>query len=160
MAVGKSVVGQSLARRLKRPFVDLDQVVEEVEGMKVEEIFRRKGETHFRAAEKRLLKEFLSRDGQVIATGGGAVVDKENLALLKERSLLICLTAPAETLLERSGGGKGRPLLSGDDKRKRMEVLLRQRAKSYAQAHVQIDTSRLTVEQVVEKIVEVAVSRV
>lgn len=159
MAVGKSVVGQRLARRLKRPFVDLDRAIEEVEGMKVKDIFDCKGETHFRAAEKRLLKEVLSRDGQVIATGGGAVVDEENLALLKERSLLVWLTAPSETLLERSGGGKGRPLIRGNDKKKRIEGLLRQRELSYAQAHVQIDTSRLTAVEVVEKILEVVASR-
>jgi shikimate kinase len=152
MAVGKSAVARRLARRLKRPFIDLDRAIAKAEGLTVREIFERKGEPYFRALEKRMLQEALSEDGQVIATGGGAVVDAENLRLLKERSVLICLTAPPETLLSRSGSGKGRPLLGGQDRRRRIAELLRQREASYAQAHSHIDTARLTVDEVVEKI--------
>ena len=154
MAVGKSAVGQKLARRLKRPFVDLDHAIEEAEGMRVAEIFDRRGEAYFRAAEKRMLREVLSRDGQVIATGAGAVMDGENLRLLKEKTFLVCLTAPPSILLQRAGGGASRPLLSGDDRRQRIEELLRQRGKCYAQAHAQIDTTTLTVDQVVEEIIK------
>ncbi|MBI2359149.1 MAG: hypothetical protein HYV04_09630 [Deltaproteobacteria bacterium] len=96
MAVGKSVVGQRLARRLKRRFVDLDRLIERAEGMKVQEIFDRKGEAYFRAVEKRKLRDVLGHDGQVIATGGGAVMDEENLRLLKQKSFLICLSAAAQ----------------------------------------------------------------
>ncbi len=155
MAVGKSVVGRRLARRLKRRFVDLDQAIEKTEGMKVQEIFNRRGEAYFRKMEKQTLKEILGKNGQVIAAGGGAVMDEENLRLLKQRSLLVCLTAPSETLLRRSGTGKGRPLLKGDDQQRRIEELLRQREKSYAQAHVSIDTSDLSVDEVVEEILKV-----
>ncbi len=155
MAVGKSVVGRRLARRLKRPFVDLDQAIERTEGMRVEEIFNRKGEAYFRKAEKQTLREILRQGGQVIATGGGAVMNEENLHLLKQRSLLICLTAPPEALLKRSVGSKERPLLEGNDRQKRIEELLRQREKSYDQAHVIIDTSCLSVDEVVEEIIEV-----
>ena len=154
MAVGKSVVGQRLARRLKRRFVDLDRLIERAEGMKVQEIFDRKGEAYFRAVEKRKLREVLGQDGQVIATGGGAVVDEENLRLLKQKSFLIYLTATGPMLLRRSGGGKGRPLLGGEGKERRIAELLRQREKCYAQAHAQIDTTELTVDQVVDKIMK------
>lgn len=154
MAVGKSVVGQRLARRLKRRFVDLDRAIEEAEGMKVSEIFNRKGEAYFRKAEKQALREVLRQNGQVIATGGGVVMDEENLGLLKQRSLLIYLTAPPETLRKRSGTGKERPLLKGNDRRKRIEELLRRREEAYAQAHVSIDTGCLSVDEVVEKIME------
>ena len=155
MAVGKTVVGRRLARRLNWRFVDLDRAIEEAEGMKVHQVFRRKGEAYFRAAEKRALKRLLGEDSQVLATGGGAIVDEENLRLLKERSLLICLTAAPETLLRRSGGVKRRPLLEGGARRERIEELLRRREKRYAQAHATIDTDRLSVDEVVEKIVEV-----
>ncbi len=154
MAVGKSVVGQRLARKLKRPFVDLDQAIEEREGMEVQEIFSRKGEAYFRAVEKRTLREILRQSGQVIATGGGVVVNEENLRLLKQRSLLVCLTASPDILLRRSGTGKERPLLKGGEGKKRIEELLRRREKAYAQAHVSIDTSCLSVDQVVEEIME------
>jgi len=152
MAVGKSVVGQRLAERLRLSFVDLDHVIEDREGMSIREIFAIKGEAYFRSLEKQVLKEILERDGQVIATGGGAVLDDDNLRLFKKRSRLICLTAQVEKLLQRSGSGKERPLLKGDDKRQRIEGLLRQREKSYDQAHFRIDTTRLSVDEVVEQI--------
>ena len=69
-------------------FVDIDQAIEKKEGMKVREIFDHTGEAYFRRLEKQTLAEVLERNGQVIATGGGAVLDEENLALLKKRSLL------------------------------------------------------------------------
>lgn len=154
MAVGKSVVGKKLAQRLNRRFMDLDQAIEEKEKMTVSDIFNRKGEDYFRAMEKQALSEVLRENGQVIATGGGAVLDKENLDLLKERTLLICLTASPATLLRRSSSGKERPLLKGDDRERRVEELLRRREKSYAQAHLSIDTGSLSVDEVVEKIIE------
>ena len=160
MAVGKTIVGRRVARRLNWRFVDLDRVVEEAEGMKVHEIFERNGEDYFRAAEKRALQRLMREENQVLATGGGAIVDEENLRLLKEKSLLVCLTAAPETLLHRSGGAKKRPLLEGGDRKERIEELLRRREKSYAQAHAIIDTDSLSVDDVVEKIVEVIQSGV
>ncbi len=155
MAVGKSVVGQRLARKLKRSFVDLDRTVEEKERMKVRKIFEHKGEAYFRRMEKKALREVLRQDGQVIATGGGIVADPANLKLLKEKSLLICLTAPVTTLLQRSGGGEERPLLGSADRHKRIHELLSQREKSYGQAHFTIDTEKLSVDQVVQKIMNI-----
>ena len=159
MAVGKSVVGQKLARRLKRSFVDLDRAIEAKEGMKVSEIFTRRGEAYFRKVEKEMVREVLGRDRQVIAAGGGAIIDEENLNLFKQRSLLIRLTASPEILLKRAGTGSERPLLKGDNRQNKIEELLGQREKSYAQAHVNIDTSSLSVDEVVEKIMEILRTR-
>ncbi len=156
MAVGKSAVGRALARRLKRRFVDLDRVIEKFEGMKVKDIFRREGEAYFRRLEKQKLAQVLEQENQVIATGGGVVLDEDNIRLLREKSLLICLTAPAEVLLKRAGTGARRPLLKGGDRRERIEELLKQRERNYAQAHAAIDTSDLTVGEIVEKIVGLA----
>lgn len=156
MAVGKSVVGRRLARRLHWRFVDLDRLIEEREQLKVREIFERKGEPYFRRVESEALKEILGGEGQVIATGGGAIVNEENLRLLKEKSWLICLTASPEKLLQRAGSGRARPLLRGDNKRERVEELLGQREKIYAQAHLGLDTGALTVNQVVEEILRIA----
>lgn len=153
MAVGKSVVGQRLSRRLKRTFVDLDRAIEKKEGMKVQEIFTQKGEDYFRILEKRVLREVLRRDGQVIATGGGAIMDEDNLSLLKERSLLVLLTAPVKVLLKRAGAGEGRPLLVGRDRQKRIEELIEQRHSTYARADVSVDTGFLSVDEVVEEII-------
>jgi shikimate kinase len=152
MAVGKSAVGRSLARRLRRRFVDLDRAMEKAEGMKVREIFSQKGEPYFRELEKRTLEGVLQRQNQVIATGGGVVMDDGNLDLLRKKALVIGLTASVDALLARAGGGTKRPLLQGSNRREQIEELLRQRAPKYAQAHITVDTTDLSMEQVVEKI--------
>ncbi len=154
MAVGKSVVGQRLAQRLKRPFVDLDHAIEDREGSRVEDIFRLKGEAYFRNLEKETLQEVLNQDGQVIATGGGAVTDEENLQLLKSKSVLVCLTASPEKLLRRSGPENHRPLLKGTDRLKQIDELLGKREEVYRQAHISIDTEHLPVARVVDEIIK------
>jgi shikimate kinase len=154
MAVGKSAVGRNLARRLGRRFVDLDKVIEKSEGMKVSQIFRRKGEPYFRQAEKQALAQVLLQEKQVIATGGGIVTDEENLRLLRDKSFLVCLTAAPQVLLRRAGTGRQRPLLQGGNRTERIRELLAQRAENYAQAHVSVDTTDLTVDEVAAKIIE------
>ena len=154
MAVGKSAVGRQLARRLKRPFVDLDRVIEDKEGMGVQEIFRQRGEGYFRRVEKEILKEILSKDEQVIATGGGAILDDQSLKLLRDRSILICLTASPKNLVRRSGAKPLRPLLGGSDRMKRIESLMAERQAFYDRAHISIDTSSISVNGVVKRITE------
>ena len=156
MAVGKSAVGRALAKRLKRRFVDLDRVIQKSEGMKVKDIFSREGEAYFRRLEKQKLAQLLEQENQIIATGGGVVMDEDNVRLLREKSLLICLTASTKALFKRAGTGAKRPLLKGGDRRERIEELLKQREENYAQAHAAIDTSDLTIGEIVEKIVGLA----
>jgi shikimate kinase len=153
MAVGKTTVGRKLAQRLGRRFVDLDKLIEKAERMKIDEIFSRKGEPYFRKVESNALAETLRQGGQVIATGGGVIMDNNNLRLLDERSFVICLTAAPEIIQRRLGSGMHRPLLSGRDVAKRIEELMQQRAANYSKARACIDTTGLTVEQVVDKIV-------
>ena len=154
MAVGKSAVGRNLARKLHRRFVDIDALIEKAERCKVREIFTQKGEAYFRALEKQKLGEVLSESGQVIATGGGIILDEDNLTLLRQNTLLIGLTASTDVLVSRAGKNPKRPLLKGGDVRERVEELLQKRQSRYAEAHVTIDTGGLAIEQVVEKIVQ------
>lgn len=153
MAVGKSAVGRNLAKRLHKHFVDLDRMIEKRAGLKVREIFDAKGETYFRELEKQTLADVLKLPGHVIATGGGVVMDEENLRLLREKTLLVCLMASTDAILARVGNGTKRPLLKGPNRRERVEELLKQRADKYAQAHIIVDTSQLTLQQVVDQIV-------
>ena len=155
MATGKSAVGRNLARKLHCRFVDLDALIEKAEGRKVREIFAEKGESYFRRLEKQTLEEILSQQGQIIATGGGIILDDDNLTLLRQKSLLIGLTASTDVLVGRVGRNSKRPLLKGADVRARIEELLQQRQSRYAQADVSIDTSGLTINQVVEKILDI-----
>ena len=98
-------------------------------------------------------RNYYNKGDHVIATGGGVVMDEENLRLLREKTLLVCLTASTDTILARVGNGNKRPLLKGSNQRERVEDLLKLRADKYAQAHVTVDTSELTLEQVVNRIV-------
>jgi len=159
MAVGKSAIGRNLAKRLRRRFIDLDRLIEKSEDMKVREIFEQKGEAYFRQVEKQTLAAVLQEDGQIIATGGGVVLDDDNLALLREKTLLISLSASTDTILNRVGNGTTRPLLKGTDRRERIEELFKSRAARYAQAHVTIATDALTLAQVVDKIVDIVNSQ-
>jgi shikimate kinase len=154
MAVGKSAVGRNLSKKLKRRFVDLDRLIEKKEGKKVREIFSEKGEPYFRQLEREALSEVLEQQEQVIATGGGVILDEENLRLLKEKSLLVCLTASADVILKRVGAGSKRPLLKGTNRKERIEELLNQRSNHYAQAHLAVDTSESSIDQVVNAIIE------
>ncbi len=178
MGAGKTVVGRGLARCLGWRFVDLDAVIEAGEGTSIREVFTRHGEGYFREREKAALGEVLDGSGQVIALGGGAVVDPDNRRLLKERSLLIWLRVSPPTVLRRTVGDGDRPLLqaggpptragnaSADDdaapsasaadaeamKLKRIEALSAQREHIYAEADLALDTDHLTVDQVVQHI--------
>jgi shikimate kinase len=155
MAVGKSAVGRNVARKLHRRFVDLDAVIEKKHGRKVREIFDSEGEGYFRRLEKQTLREVLSENRQVIATGGGVILDPDNLQLLREKCLLIGLSASPDVLLSRVGKGAKRPLLKGTDLRARIEELLDQRQSGYAQAHATVDTGGLSIEQVVERVLAI-----
>jgi shikimate kinase len=156
MAVGKSVVGQRLAQKLKRAFVDLDLAIETREGMKVREIFSAKGESYFRKVEKELLREALIGDNKVIATGGGAVMDNDNLCLLRESTVLIELAAKPQTILRRAAAGENqRPLLQRGDKLRTIKELLSRRQQAYSQAHFSIDTDGRSVDEVVAEIIQV-----
>ena len=152
MAAGKTSVGRRLARELDWSFVDLDAVVEEREGLAVREIFDRRGEGYFREREKAALGQVLDGARQVIALGGGVVVDPDNLGLLKERSLLVWLKVSPRTVLLRTGSADHRPLLRGADRLSRIEELSTQRERIYAEADLSVDTDDLTVEEVVRRI--------
>ena len=152
MAAGKTAVGRRLARSLDWFFVDLDAVIEAGEGRPIPEIFAGRGEGYFREREKVALGQVLEGSGQVIALGGGAVVDADNRRLLKERSLLIWLRVSPGTVLSRVGETEDRPLLQGPDRLKRIEELSAQREGIYAESHVAVDTDELTEDEVVQRI--------
>lgn len=154
MAAGKTVVSRRLAQQLDRRFVDLDQVIETNQGLPIETIFSLKGEASFRAAEKEALKEVLERDNQVIALGGGTVVDPENLDLLNASGLLIWLKVSPQVVLKRIQRKDNRPLLQGNDKLQRIEELAAEREHIYAQADIIVETDNKPLERVVKDILD------
>ncbi len=155
MGTGKTAVGKELAKRLKMKFVDMDDIIEGREGMKISKVFAEKGEPYFRSIEKKVAKEISKQANLVIAAGGGAVIDEENVRVLKSSGTMICLTASPEVILERTKGYANRPLLNVSDPKAKISELLAKRAAYYARADRQVDTTALTVHDVVQKILSV-----
>ena len=152
MATGKSSVGKRLAEILGLEFVDMDAAIEAEEGVTIPRIFAERGEPAFRELESRMVERLMNRTGLVISTGGGTVVNPLNLANLKSCGIVVALTADILTILQRAGSGEDRPLLQTEDREERVRELLLKRAPYYAQADITIDTSSLTIEEVVRQI--------
>lgn len=156
MATGKSTVGKKLAKKLKRQFVDLDQLIELRQKRPITDIFAKNGEAYFRKIEKEMLEQAAAEDNFIYACGGGIVIDKDNIKIMKQTGTLICLTANPQVVLKRIGSASHRPLLDVPDPKKQIGLLLKLRAPFYAKADKTIDTSRLSVAQVVSRILKLA----
>ncbi len=154
MGTGKTSIGLALARAVKRPFVDLDRVIESSEGKSVAEIFARDGEGGFRAIEAREASRVARLPGTVIATGGGTLLfDPARDALLDDGARVFVLTASTDVLEKRLAPIRAhRPMLAGGDLRERIDALLAERAPRYAALGETIDTSERAVPDVVAEI--------
>jgi len=117
MGVGKTTVGRLVAEELSLPFFDIDREIEDRAGADIPWIFDVEGEEGFRQRECRTLDELSRLPGAVLATGGGIVLKAENRQILRQRGLVVYLTAPLDLLVERTGRDKRRPLLQVDNPR-------------------------------------------
>jgi len=140
MGAGKSAIGRRLARALDRPFVDSDKEVEAAAGCSIAEIFERYGEAAFRDCELRVMARLLNGPPCVLATGGGAFLDPQTRALVRERAVSVWLRADLDLLVERVSRRSNRPLLEGGDKRAILERLMAERAPVYAQADITVES--------------------
>lgn len=153
MGAGKSAAGRELARRLGRPFVDLDRRIEASAGARISEIFENLGEDGFRALETRELQALQEEPASVVACGGGIVTRDENLELLDALGSVVYLGVGVDEALRRIGSAESRPLLAGDA-RGEAERLLSARVERYREAaDVAVDTDGKRVPEVVEEIV-------
>lgn len=140
MGAGKSSIGRRLAQRLRLPFTDTDVEIEAAAGASIEEIFERHGEAAFREGERRVIARLIDGPPQVLATGGGAVMDPVTRALLRERAITIWLRAEIALLLSRVSRRGNRPLLKTGDPRAVLERLIAERYPVYAEADIVVDT--------------------
>jgi shikimate kinase len=154
MGTGKTVVGERLANKLGKKFIELDAEIVKKAGKPIPEIFRDEGEIRFRELEIEATKEIVARKNTVIACGGGIVLNMINIFRLKQECVIVCLEAsPAEILKRTSGDKDGRPLLSVTDREKQIKELLEYRQPFYERAaEITIDTSGSDAPGVVEKV--------
>jgi shikimate kinase len=138
MGAGKSTVGRRLAEKLGRAFYDSDTEIEKAAGLSVSDIFALHGEADFRRGEKQVLKRLLELPPHVLATGGGAFIDAETRALMKEKAVTIWLNADLETLWRRVQKRDNRPLLKRADAKQHLSNLVSEREPFYSQADVHV----------------------
>ena len=158
---GKTVVGKALAKRLGRPFVDADVCIEEKAGRTISDMVAAEGWPFFRAREKEVVREISAMESCVIAPGGGAVMDEDNVACLRDKGWFVLLKADIETMIQRIQGdqtsAQQRPKLldEKDDIYQETKAVLEQRMPTYEKvADFVVDTTNLTVDGVAEKIID------
>lgn len=157
MGTGKSTVGRLLSKELGLKLLDLDEMIEKEAAMEIKDIFRVYGEARFRKLEAdviRKLSEGAFGQGIVISTGGGAVVNRENRALLKSFGIVVCLKASVDEILRRVGDKDDRPLLAAPDRKEAVERLLNERDEAYRDCDLAIDTTHLKIEEAAARIRE------
>ncbi|MGI8419872.1 MAG: shikimate kinase [Candidatus Levyibacteriota bacterium] len=153
---GKTIVARLMAKRLDREFIDMDQMIVKKNNMSIQKLVADCGWDYFRKKEDETVKELSQRNNTVIATGGGVVINPENVRALKKHGKFVYLQAPVEILLQRIKIDLERPPLT--DKKspeEEMEELLKQRKKLYENAaDVKIDTEALSPEEIADIIIE------
>jgi shikimate kinase/3-dehydroquinate synthase len=156
MGTGKTTVGREVARRLNRPFVDMDDEITARAGKPIPRIFAEDGEPAFRAVEAAVCADLSARDELVIATGGGALVNPANRAVMQHSGVVICLDAGPDEILRRVGSDDGRPLLDVPDPAARIAELLATRRDAYGAIPWHIRTDGHAVSDVVAQVLALA----
>ncbi len=155
MGTGKTTVANALANKYGLKKIDLDAYIEQKENMSIFDIFETQSEEVFRDKETKHLRHVLRKDYQVISLGGGIILRKENIDMIKEKGEIVLLTASPETIEERVRNDKTRPLLGENFDLEYVKQLMSSREEAYHQvADVIIDTDNKSIDQICKEIVE------
>ena len=155
MGTGKSTVGKIVADRLGREFIEMDQLIEKIDGLKITDIFAQKGEKYFRKLEKKVLRDISDKFGRIVSCGGGIMINKDNVGMLKASGKIICLEASPSVIYARTKNYSERPLLNTADPQKKILELLELRKPFYKQANFFVDTNNLMPDEIAGKIVSI-----
>ncbi|MDH5767557.1 MAG: shikimate kinase [Nitrospirota bacterium] len=154
MGTGKTEVGRELSRLLHMKLIDVDTEIEKSQKMTINTIFKKFGEPRFREIETEMIKKISENKNVIISTGGGVVLKQENMDVLRNNGVIICLTATPETILRRTSHNSDRPLLQVENPLKKIKGLLNFRKPFYEKADIIINTNDKTPLQITEEIIE------
>ena len=154
MGAGKTTVGRRLAAALGRRFVDSDAEIETAAGMSIPDFFAAHGEAEFRTGETRVIARLLGETDIVLGTGGGAFMNAETRALIRDIGLSIWLRADLDTLFARVSRRSNRPLLKTADPRQTLSDLIDARYPVYAEADITVDSRDVPHETIVAEILQ------
>jgi shikimate kinase len=152
---GKTTIGRGVADRLGREFVDLDQEILRREGKAtVGEVFRARGEAYFRQLEMEITEELARKTSMVVAPGGGWIMTRRSVDVMRPVSLLIYLKVTPEKALERIGADVGnRPLLDHPDPLGELRRMLETRGPKYEDADLVVDAEHLPVGELIDQLI-------
>ena len=153
MGAGKTSVGRRLADKLGIPFVDADHEIEAAAGKPIKEIFADHGEPYFREGERRVIQRLIGNGAQVLATGGGAYMNDETRARIKEHGISVWLRAALPLLMKRVAKRQDRPLLQADNPEAVMRDLMDNRYPVYALADVTVESRDVQHGQMVNDVI-------
>ncbi|WP_287586219.1 shikimate kinase [Candidatus Borrarchaeum sp.] len=155
MATGKTSVAQALASKLGKEYVSTDDLIVKKANKYIPKIFEDDGEIKFRELEIEIVKTVSEMDDIVVDCGGGVVLNWINVVRLKEKGIIVLLTASVERILERSSSSTERPLLNVQNTREKIVALLKFREPFYEKAaDVIIDTNNLSIDNIVAQILD------
>lgn len=154
---GKTTLGVQLAQQMKMDFIDLDHQIEEQAGTSIIKIFKKFGENYFRKTERLILEEMLQMDNVVISTGGGAPCFDDNMNLINKNSTAVYLKVSVEELVKRLSNNteNERPMfknLAIDEVAPFLHKMLSQRDSDYSKAQIVIEGDKITVADILSKL--------
>ncbi|MGI6537384.1 MAG: shikimate kinase [Caldicoprobacterales bacterium] len=154
MGTGKTTIGQILAKNIGMEWLDLDCLIEQQVGETISDIFTSRGERWFRNKETEILEKVSRKPNIVLSTGGGVVLNPNNIELMKKKGMVVALTAEVNTLWERLKGNSNRPLLQGKNPKNALVQLYIERETFYNKGHFSIQVDNRSPENIAEDIIE------
>ncbi|MDC0513495.1 shikimate kinase [Pelagibacteraceae bacterium] len=153
MGVGKSTVGKSLSNRLSLQFIDVDKIIEKKLNMKIQNIFKKKGEIFFRELEEKITLQEIKKEGIVISLGGGAFINPKIRKEILATSKSFWLDMNISLIEKRLVNSKKRPLLDPANLKNDLKEIYNERKKIYALANYRIDCDKLNINLITNKII-------
>ena len=155
MGSGKSTIGNLLAKKLNRVLIDIDRKIEKMENLKINQIFKVKGETYFRELEFKMTNESLKDHDKIISLGGGAFMNKKLRNSISKNAVSVWLDVNLKTLSDRLKWNQKRPMLKKNNNKKELEELYSQRKNIYKLANHKVICDKLDKQNIAEKVIEI-----